>query len=423
VATSSVDAFSRPVAGLSDRELRRFAFGDRLFRTRWIAAPASVSSLDGLGPLFNRRSCSGCHVRDGRGRPPGEDPTAAHGMTVRLDWVDEPARGKQVPHPRYGRQLQQQALRGFRGEGLLTVRYVERPGRFPDGHEYSLREPVYSVNDLGYGTLEGTTISARIAPAIHGLGLLEAVPLGSLRALEDEEDVDGDGISGRLNRVPSRIDGKTVVGRFGWKAGQPTLRQQAAKAFNLDMGITSSLYPLEESVTDGDSEAAAVSGGRPEIDDDFLEKLTFYLRALAVPARRDVDTEEVRRGETVFGAVGCTSCHVPELKTGKHPAIRRLSRQSIHPYTDLLLHDMGEGLADGQREHRASGREWRTPPLWGIGLVPLVNRHEFLLHDGRARGLQEAILWHGGEAAAARERFKQLPEQDRTALIAFVRSL
>jgi CxxC motif-containing protein (DUF1111 family) len=255
-----------------------------------------------------------------------------------------------------------------------------------------------------------------------GLGLLEVVPQDEILAREDPEDADGDGISGRANHPFDPIAGAPALGRFGWKANQPGLLQQNTGAFLGDIGITSALHP-EQNCTEAQTEcAAAFAPSEPEADELIVDRVTFYSRTIAVPARRDVGDPLVLQGRELFAELGCAACHVPTLRTGASE-IGQLVDQTIWPYTDLLLHDMGEGLADGRPDYEASGTEWRTPPLWGIGLVHTVNDHDNLLHDGRARGVAEAILWHGGEAQEARDAFVSLPRDEREALLAFMRSL
>lgn len=406
VEDATVTAFSRPLSGLRDDELRGFAYGNRLFNTNWVPAPASVGILDGLGPLFNRVSCSGCHVRDGRGRPPdvGEDPQS---MLVKL------ARD----HERYGVQIQDRAIGGIRPEARVELVWRTRTGAFDDGTPYELREPEVVLRDLAYGDLDPETVLSPItAPAIHGLGLLESVPREELVRRADPGDTDGDGISGRL---PLLRDGS--LGRFGWKASQPSLLSQTVTAFSQDIGITSSVFP-EENRADRQALPAYESGGRPEIEDRDLERLVLYTRVLAVPARRDPGSPLVRRGEALFDSVGCAACHATALALGD-AAPAGLAGRVVAPFTDLLLHDMGPDLADGRPDGAATGSEWRTPPLWGVGLVETVNRHTFFLHDGRARNLEEAVLWHGGEAEASRKRYLALNSEERAALLAFLRSL
>ena len=418
------EAFSAPLANLDPSRLRSFAFGRHLFRRNWVIAPASVESLDGLGPTFNRVSCSGCHLKDGRGRPPKGPEEPMKAMVVRLSVPGVGENGAPVPHPNYGSQLQDKGILGVPKEGRATIRYREIPGAFADGQPYSLRAPIYEFSELNHGPLgHDAMYSPRVAPATHGLGLLEAIEEKVIEALADPGDIDGDGISGRVNRVWDPVAKRVALGRFGWKANVATLYQQVAGAAAADMGITTSLFPTQNCPVAQTECESAPDGGMPELDDERLERLVLYARALAVPARRDIEELTVRRGEALFVSAGCTRCHMQNLRTGSRAAIPELAGQSIHPYTDLLLHDMGEGLADGRPDFDASGQEWRTPPLWGIGLVQRVNLHRFFLHDGRARGLMEAVLWHGGEAVTAREVVRLMPEDDRNALITFLRSL
>jgi CxxC motif-containing protein (DUF1111 family) len=324
----------------------------------------------------------------------------------------------------YGGQLQPLAIPGVAPEGAFRIEYREVPGTYADGEPYALLEPAYHIEDLGYGPLApDVRVSPRVAPIMVGLGLLEAIPADRLEALADPEDADGDGISGRPNRVWNAATGATDLGRFGWKAEQPTVRTQSAGAFLGDLGVTSALNPAEDCTPAQAECAAAVSGGAPEIADDLLDRVAVYASLLAVPVRRGWDTEPVLRGKRLFRDAGCHACHVPRHETRAVAALPEVAGQAIWPYTDLLLHDMGEGLSDDRPAYLAEGREWRTPPLWGIGLVPIVNNHERFLHDGRARGLAEAILWHGGEAEASREAFRGMPAADREALLRFVESL
>jgi CxxC motif-containing protein (DUF1111 family) len=408
-------------------DLRRFTFGNRVFNTNWVAAPASVDAFDGLGPVFNRVSCSACHTRDGRGRPPETDGTPLESMLIRLSIPGSGEHGAPKPVPHYGDQLNEKALPGVPAEGRTVVHFNEQPGKYPDGTRYSLLVPHYEFADLAFGPLPPQTrISPRVAPPVFGLGLLEAVPEAEIRSHEDPQDTNHDGISGRVNEVWDAIDGRMALGRFGWKANQPSLRQQNAAAANGDIGITTRFFP-HQNVADGQVAAAGApsgaSGDEPEMKDEFFARLTFYVQTLAVPAARNVDDPTVRDGARLFAQVGCTACHTPTMTTGDYPDVPELAQQTIHPYSDLLLHDMGEALADGRDDFGATGDEWRTPPLWGIGLTQIVNRHTRFLHDGRARSLEEAVLWHDGEAHAAREHFVQLPHAQRAALLTFLEDL
>lgn len=417
----SGDAFRLPPPGLGAAVLARFFAGQRLFNLAWVRAPSPLLDTDGLGPTFNRVSCGRCHEKDGRGRPPVADGPMMS-MLVRLAVAGNGPHGGPRPHPVYGDQLQDRANPGVPPEGRATLAWREVTGRYADGAPFRLRKPVVALKDLAFGPAEGILASARVAPQLVGLGLLAAVPEASILAAADPDDRDGDGISGRANRVWDATTRRLVLGRFGWKAGQPSLVQQTARALSADMGLTTRLYPHQNCPPAQAACRRAPTGGDPEVEDGTLRELAFYVSLLAVPHRRGVDRPAVRHGESLFTRIGCAACHRPTLATGPHPS-PALSRQTIHPFTDLLLHDMGPGLADGFPEFGATGREWRTPPLWGIGLFRAVNGHTFYLHDGRARSLAEAVLWHGGEARAARERFRSLPKSDRDALIAFLESL
>lgn len=436
--TPNEDSFARPSANMSLERRLKFSVGDGVFRKFWVSAPSSTTSSDGLGPLFNSRACQSCHLRDGRGRPPepGEEGVS---MFLRLSVPprtdDERAalaggRVATLPEPTYGGQLQNFAVQGVAAEGRMVIEYREVSVTLGDGETIELRRPTYSVSDLAYGPLDpAAMLSPRVTPPMIGLGLLEVIPEDELLAAEDPDDRDGDGISGVANRVWSDALGKVAPGRFGWKAGQATLADQTAHAFAGDIGISSPLVPAHA----GDCTAAqkachaaphgADGPGGTEIDRALFDLVVFYAGNLAVPARRDVDDRRVLAGKALFYASGCATCHRPKFVTARDAERPEQSFQLIWPYTDLLLHDMGEGLADDRPEGRATGREWRTPPLWGIGLTEAVSGHAFLLHDGRARGVLEAILWHGGEAQAARDRVVAMTKAERDALLAFLRSL
>jgi CxxC motif-containing protein (DUF1111 family) len=430
-------AFAQPVPGLEGEQRRTFAVGNSFFNDNWVTAPASAEGRDGLGPLFNAQSCSSCHFRDGRGQPPADPDDPERGLLIRISVLD--AEGNPQPHRTLGNQLQDRAIRGVPVEGTIRITSVERPGEYADGTPYSLLAPQYDVLGADGEPIEGLLLSPRIAPAVFGVGLLEAVPADDIVALADPDDANQDGISGRANLVPdpSSPDDALVLGRFGWKAAVPTVEEQNAGAFAGDIGITSTLRPNQPCSRLQPECLSAPSGGEPELDDRKLEQVTFYTRTLAVPARRDVGAADTRAGQQAFDDLGCASCHVDELRTGSS-TIAALDHQVIRPYTDLLLHDMGAALADGRPDLDgtgaapevgsgpdldATGQEWRTPPLWGIGLVQTVNDHTRFLHDGRARNLEEAILWHGGEAAAARDGFLALDAKARAKLLAFLESL
>lgn len=423
VFDTTISAFGQPSRNLPLSQRTDFFVGNALFNRDWVTAPSSTAGSDGLGPVFNARSCSSCHFRDGRGRPPIPPELDSVGLLFRLSIPGAAADGGPVPEPTYGGQLNQAAILGVPGEGRVAVAYQELPGAYADGEPYSLRRPRYELVELAYGPADPALLmSPRTAPFLIGLGLLEAVDDATLLAAADPDDRDGDGISGRPNFVWDVRRGAVALGRFGWKANVPTLEQQNAGAFVGDIGITSPLFPEQNCTAVQAACLAAPDGGNPEVDQDKLDAVTFYTRHLAVPARRDLTDPAVRRGEALFTDIGCAACHTPTLTTAAD-AEAPLAAQRIHPYSDLLLHDMGDALADGRPDFLADGREWRTPPLWGLGLIATVNRHTMLLHDGRARDAAEAILWHDGEGAAARERFRALSAAARAALLRFLDSL
>jgi CxxC motif-containing protein (DUF1111 family) len=430
VEVAGRQAFGQPLPGMSGQDQRTFAVGNSFFRDNWVTAPSSTEARDGLGPIFNAQSCSTCHFDDGRARPPEGPDDPERGLLLRLSVPGAGPDDAPVPHPTYGDQLQDRGINGVPPEATVVITTTDETGTYGDGTTYTLAVPHYDVvGPDGRSVLgDDVMVSPRIAPAMFGVGLLEGVPDDALVALEDPDDADDDGISGRVRRVPdpARPDDvdSTVIGRFGWKGGAPSVKAQTAGAFAGDIGITSSLH-RDQPCTEAAAEAAcraAPGGGDPEVSDERLDQVTFYARTLAVPARRDVGADDTDRGEDLFDEVGCASCHVAQLETGSS-AVEALDHQTIRPYTDLLLHDMGPDLADDRPEGDASGVEWRTPPLWGIGLVETVNGHTRFLHDGRARNLTEAILWHGGEAEPSRRRFADLPERDRQAVLAFLESL
>jgi len=423
---SAASSFTFLAENAGPGRMRVFQFGNRLFNTNWVQAPGSVKTFDGLGPLFNRVSCAGCHTFDGRGRPPENTGDPMDSILVRLSIAGKTDRGGPMPHPAYGTQLSDRAIGGVKPEGRAIITYVDVPGTYADGTTYALRRPSLSFADLAYGSMDIVMTSVRVAPQVIGMGLLESVPDETLLALSDPDDADGDGISGRVNRVWSDSGATTLIGRFGWKANAPTVLDQSVDAALGDIGLTTSILPVQNcSEVQADCLAAFDQGAAdgPEISDEFVTKLVIYMQTLAVPRQRNETDRRVVRGEALFRDAGCAACHVPTLKTGPDAALPELANQTFHPFTDLLLHDMGPGLADNRPDFEAPGSEWRIAPLWGLGLIQQVNGHTLLLHDGRARGFAEAILWHDGEAAASREAFRAMPKDDRDALVAFLKSL
>ncbi len=404
------ERFKQMAANMAPESAQPFMLGRRLHHTDFGNGahsdqpnPVFEEQAGKLGPKFVARSCIACHVNNGRALPP------ALGAPMYQTVVKIGADTKGSPHPKLGTALQPRAS-SDKPEATMTIAdYTTTRGTFVDGTTYSLQKPVY--------TFAGPTpehFSVRLTPPLVGLGLLEAVSEGTIVALADPDDGDKDGISGRVQTLIDPETGQLRLGRFGYKAGQARLRHQIARALNSDMGVTTAIF----SKLDGETVAA-----RPELAAVDLARMTRYLSTLGVNARRDLADAEALRGERLFTTAHCAKCHTPKLTTGPYHPLAELRNQTIRPYTDLLLHDMGPDLADNLNEHAASGSEWRTPPLWSLGLTRGVSGGEAYLHDGRARSLEEAILWHGGEARAAGEAFRTMPAADRRAIIRFLKSL
>lgn len=435
---SSRDSFSHFSTNLTFKEEGDFKLGNALFRKLWVSSPSSTQASDGLGPLYNARACQTCHLKDGRGHPP-EGRLDATSMFLRL--AKSPSGDEEraalenyivsvLPDPNYGGQLQDAAVPGLSGEGKMKITYADKVVEFDDGTITTLRKPTYSVTDLAYGPLDPhTTLSPRVTPQMIGLGLLEAIHEADILANVDVDDANDDGVSGKVAIVRNK-EGNKTIGRFGWKASSPTIRAQSAGAFAGDIGISSPDAPsnygdctkLQTACLEmphGEQKRYGV-GEAPE---KVLSLVTFYSQNLAVPVRRNSGNKNVLEGKQHFYELGCSSCHIPKYVTSRNAENKAQQFQLIWPYSDLLLHDMGEGLADGQAVGVATGQEWRTAPLWGIGLTKTVSKHTFFLHDGRARNLTEAILWHGGEAQNAKLGFMSFEKIERNNLIQFLESL
>ena len=429
-------AFGVPEPGADFETLSDFRLGNAAFRQHWTPAGEGPEHFDGLGPLFNAPSCESCHVRDGRGRPPqpGGAAYASVSMIVKLGRAGGDRTEPMRPDPVYGRQLQDFAVSRHRPEGRIAVSYDETVWTLAGGERVVLRRPTFAIADPAYGPLDPHTILApRIAPAMIGLGLLARVPVADIMALADPRDLNGDAISGRANIVAYEA-GSFALGRFGWKAGVATIERQIALALSRDMGLSNPDFPdgAGDCTTAERACRDAPNGNTPAFEDleahsTLVKWLARYSENLAVPPPRRRGDPAVLRGRAQFESLGCALCHRPRLTTAPDPDAPHLGGRTIAPYSDLLLHDMGDGLADGSAdgfaEGLATGREWRTAPLWGIGLTAEVNGHLAFLHDGRARSLTEAIGWHGGEAAGARDRFAALDASARADLIAFLESL
>jgi CxxC motif-containing protein (DUF1111 family) len=410
----------QPMPGLGEAQKALFDRGRAQFEQRWVV-PFHIGGQWGRGPLSNGEMCGDCHVAGGRGRATESPEAPLQSLLVRLSLPCADGNGAPLPHPVYGLQLQTIGVLGkVPEEGQARVHYTEFTVDLAGGEQVKLRKPRIELRGLNYGPIDQETlISARMAPPLFGLGLLEAVPEAVLLKIADEQRLRG--FNGRLNRVPDIEAGRIAPGRFGHKANQPSLRQQAAVALFEDIGVTSGIFPNENCTRAQKMCSLVPSGGTPEIPDDELDALVFHVQALSAPQRRDRAVPAVQRGEKLFKAAQCSVCHVPELRTREYPRLPQISGRIIHPYTDLLIHDLGEELADGRPEYLAGARDWRTPPLWGIGLGD--GSRPTYLHDGRARSLTEAILWHGGEARGARDAFVAMRRQEREALLAFLRSL
>lgn len=415
IHNATTQAFTFPAPNVAD--LDRHLDGDLAFEASFVSAPAVINP--GLGPVFNNNACAVCHVGNGRGFPPaaGEEVKT---MLIRVSIPGVAEDGGPKPAPGFGGQLNSKAVFGVAPEARASIDWSEDTHQFADGEVYSLRTPTVVLSDPYIPLPANMMTSARVAPPIFGRGLLEAINQSDILALADESDTDQDGISGRPNWVYDVTLAGEALGRFGLKANQPTLLQQAAAAYRNDMGITNPIFPIDSAHGQSQSDGLVDD---PELDLETVALAAFYTQTLAVPARRDLNDPAVVKGEQIFQAANCVACHTPRFVTGTLADVPSVSNQIIYPFTDMLLHDMGDGLADGRPDFLATGNEWRTPPLWGIGLTGLAQGHTFFLHDGRARNLLEAVMWHGGEAEAARDYVSALSAADRAALIKFLESL
>ena len=419
------EVFLQPVPGLTYAQLRLFKEGEKEFKVPWVVFPL-LGGHWGLGPTFIANACTVCHVQAGRGRT--VDNAIIVQQLLRVSVPGQGPHGEPLPHPHYGEQIQVFGVNvGLKenlkpGEADVYIDWMPSSVTLADGTPVELRRPKLRMENLRFGPLgEQSMTSLRNTQVIYGLGFLEAVPESTLKdiaALQKKQ-----GLNGRLNYVRDDIQQKTVLGRFGWKANQPSIRQQIVAAFLGDMGVTSSLY-MEENCPPVQTLCLAMPpGNRPELLDYNWDQMEFWHAALAPPPARNLELPQVKLGEKLFQQAGCAACHLPELRTGDYPLLPIIANTTFRAFTDLLLHDMGEDLADGRPDFLAGPRDWRTPPLWGIGLSAQVNGSTHLLHDGRARNVLEAILWHGGEAKAAKDAFSKMPADEREALIAFVNAL
>ncbi len=478
-------SFDVPATNLTDSALDQHIRGDGEFERQFTRAISQqFPTIDGLGPVQNNNACIECHNRDGRGNYSIQALTSAPGEWTKLganeaiflrisiepDESCVPDAGncycEPIAVPGFSTQLFHRGVLGarpdspFSGQADVFVKFNESEVTYDDGDKITLRKPVFEIRNPydSIGEAPGNSSVSRLLQAdiktsprmglpVFGLGLLEAISEKDILALADPNDSDGDGISGRANFVCDPVKRNILsdpepksLGRFGWKANSPTVAIQGAGAYRGDMGITNYFFP-EESIP-GTSLHDAYLSTNPddngqngtEVGEDVVQDIMFYTNTLAVPARRNVDNADARKGAELFNTAGCTLCHTPVFTTGTHPGIPgpdgsvaveipEVENQLISPFTDMLLHDMGEGLADGRTDFSATGSEWKTRPLWGIGLTKTVNALAGFLHDSRANTLEEAILWHGGEAEVAKERFRTMEKADRNALVAFLKSL
>ncbi len=432
--------YLQPVPGLDESRILQFRAGEKIFNTPWLAIPNKImpnwdytlsapgNGEWGLGPTFLAQNCMQCHVQGGRGRTSDTGSGPLFQQLLRLSVPGEDAHGGPKPEPSYGLQLQsfdtipRTDQNAHTGEGELHVDWLKEKVTLADNSVIELRKPKIRIEHLNFGPLAaGTMLSMRNAQPIFGLGYLEAVSEQDILALAAAQK--SQGLNGRPNYVRDDINQRTTLGRFGWKANQPSVRQQIAAAFINDMGITSQVYDKQNCPAAQTECAQQNHTGKPELKPEMWDNITFWTQMLDAPAPRDQDKPAALRGKQLFTQSKCAGCHVPELQTGKTEGLPLLSNRKIHPYTDLLLHDMGPGLADGRPDFKASGSDWRTAPLWGIGRSKQVNGSSNFLHDGRARDLTEAILWHGGEAQASRDAFAKLSKQEREELLAFLNTL
>ena len=435
------EVYRQPVAGLTAKQKQVFLHGERVFTNFWMAVnnpviplvwdlsqPGPAGGEWGLGPMFLATNCAACHLNAGRGRALDNSTSLAVQHVLRISLPGEGPHGSPKSDPHYGTDIQmfdtvtRKDPEARAGEAEVYIDWTAKEFSFPDGETLVLRQPKVRIEKLNFGPLaDGVMMSLRNSQAMVGMGYLEAIAEKDILQVAQLQKAQG--LNGRPNYVRDDINKKQAMGRFGWKANQPSIRQQIAAAFSADIGVTSSLYPLTECTPVQHECLAAIKAPKPELRPDMWDALTFWTQALAVPERRDTDKPEVQRGEALFTSSGCAMCHVPEWRTGKYAAVPSISNQRIRPYTDLLLHDMGPDLADGRPDFKAGGNDWRTPPLWGIGLSKQVSASTSFLHDGRARNLLEAVVWHGGEAKASRDKFTALPAEQRKDLITFLESL
>ncbi len=394
----------KPIDSLNDEQYDKFILGKSFFRIPWVEAPSATTARDGLGPLYNANTCISCHPNNGRGSLYNKNGSFSRSLIAKPSF-----------DPIYGSQIAINAIHGVKYEAKTDIKFEEIKVAFPDGEIDTLLKPIYGLKDLQYGPLDKKTVlSFRLAPGLNGLGLISQISDDDILKNEDPNDKNGDGISGRANFIYSPITKQHELGRFSWKAQITTLKHQVADAANNDMGLTTSYYQ-DENCTKFQEECNKSPKPRDAIDlnDERLEAIKFYLENRKTYSQK---LNENNKGYKIFKEIGCVNCHIDSFETK--------NGIKFAPFSDILLHDMGEGLADGKIEGKASGSEWRTAPLWGLSLHEKINNKKpRLLHDGRARTFQEAILWHGGEANKAKERYMNLKKDDRKELLEFLKEV
>lgn len=411
------------INGLNDDEYDKFMLGRSFFSIPWVKAPSITTARDGLGPLFNANSCISCHPNNGRGILFSSDNIASRSIVARLSIKSNNSLEHKkilnekgyIPEPIYGNQLAINGIFGVDFEGKINIDFEEKEIIFPDGEKQILLKPKYSLKELNYGDLhKDSIVSYRMAQTLNGMGLIDLISNEDILANEDLEDKNGDGIRGKANWVYSNITKKIELGKYTWKASVAFLKEQVAFAASNDIGLTTTIFKDENCTKFQKACNEAPKAKDIDLPDNRLDAITYYLKHLKSYSAKK--TKEYEEGLAIFDSISCSKCHISSFKT-------KLGFD-IYPYSDFLLHDMGEELADGRVEFLANEQEWRTAPLWGLALHQKINKEKpRLLHDGRARSFQEAILWHGGEAKNAKEAYMNLPKEQREKLIKFLEEL
>ena len=418
------NSYSHHFTTLTFEDRQNFLIGNGLFRKLWVAAPSSTISSDGLGPIYNARACQSCHIKDGRGHlPETEKPLS---LVIKVGKYQDL---NLLPSNKYGKQFQFFAIPGMSSEvngSIIKNKFITKLHK---NYELASRSINFNIDSLAFGEIKkNNSLSLRISPQVYGVGLLEAIEESDILMKADINDLDNDGISGIARMVKNEL-GQSVVGRFGVRASTPNLTVQSGVAFMHDMGLSNGIgkNPFGDCTKEQEKCFKFLTGinvsDNVEVTNEMLEKVVFYLSSLSPPKRRNVNNKDILKGKEIFYKSNCTSCHTPKYVTSKNAKFDFLKFQLIWPYTDLLLHDMGDHLADKNLNGEVTNREWKTPPLWGIGLAKTVNPRATFLHDGRANNILEAILLHGGEAENSIEFLLRNYKDELSKLVKFVESL